>query len=102
MTILFFVLFGIQFRGIENNLTVLLKEIDENVEWITDTEILLKPPATPDRELVEVCVKIAIILFKNAFDFQFDRKQEQDSKWVDINLILKSIPSLIFHTKVSS
>jgi len=55
-------LFGIQFRGIENNLTVLLKEIDENVEWITDTEILLKPPATPDRELVEVCVKIATIL----------------------------------------
>ena len=46
--------FVFQFRGIENNLTILLKEIEENLEWISDTEMLIKPAS--DKEVVEVDV----------------------------------------------
>lgn len=44
----------LQFRGMENKLQSFLKEIEENLSWISDTETLLNPQTNPQRDLVEV------------------------------------------------
>ena len=38
----------------ENKLQSFLKEIEDNMSWINDTEMLLKPQMNPQRDLVEV------------------------------------------------
>ena len=38
----------------ENQLQSFLKEIEDNMSWINDTEMLLKPQMNPQRDLVEV------------------------------------------------
>lgn len=40
----------------EDQLQSFLKELEENLLWISDTELLLNPQMNPQKELVEVFV----------------------------------------------
>ncbi|XP_057306952.1 utrophin-like isoform X3 [Hydractinia symbiolongicarpus] len=41
------------FKGMEDQLQSFLKELEENLLWISDTELLLNPQMNPQKELVE-------------------------------------------------
>ena len=53
-------------KHMEIKLTTFLQELDENMLWIKDTEMLLRPQARPQRELIEVNV---IFVLKGAFPY---------------------------------
>ena len=54
--------FKFQLKTIEARLNEFLKEVDETVAWITDTELLLKP-LNPKKELIVVRLFIGGLFF---------------------------------------